>query len=352
MRPYTFLHCGPEDYAAELRTDARTGFTAPQRFLSARWCFDGRGRRLFRLLTAGPGDHLVNNETTLISRSAQQIADLTDVRHFIHIGSTSWWHTDPLVRELRRRGLSGIAVCDTPHGSLDWHMPSVVYGDRGVQAHHLIAALPGMVPPLPGSRGRLLSVPSIMLATLQPLERVRLFTGLRRRCRPGDRLLLAAPTRGALPAMARMFDTDAGAEFNRNALNVVNHTLDCEVDATDGTFQHRVTLRTDGTRLDLSLRSRGFTRLELRTLGFHSDLAPGDELRTLRLSSLAPEELAVELAETGFAPVRHWTDPHETVTATLAEPVASPHVPTQETGQSIEGARPVRNRFHDIDGGG
>lgn len=157
-------------------------------------------------------------------------------------------------------------------------------------------------------------------ATLDADERHRLLSRVRQGCQTGDHLLVAAPLPSATAANLDVFD-DAdglGAEFNRNVLNVVNHTLDADLTGT--AFEHVVTAP-GADRIELRLRARVGLRLELRTLGFHIDVTAGRELRTFRLFGLEPAELRLELERTGFTVTELRHDPGELVTLALAEVV-------------------------------
>lgn len=321
MKPFTLVHCDHIQYAAELRADARGGFTSPTRRLSPRWCFDGRGRALFHRLSSQPGHHPLAAESAILAAHATEIAESTRARHIIHIGPFELSRITSLVQQLiALTTLHSISFCDTPHGRLDQEITALDTLGHQIETYHVISALPTMVPPLPGRQGRLIACPASVFTALSTMDRFRLLSGLRKRCDHGDRLLISAPLPGALAGHTGFFTDDAGdgAEFNRNVLNVINHTLD--TDATASAFDHVVAYVPDGDRIELRLRSRAVQRWELRTLGFHIDLPPGEEVRTYSLSGMAHDVVAAELAEAGFQVERTWSD-GELIGLSMAEAV-------------------------------
>jgi L-histidine N-alpha-methyltransferase len=317
VKPYIFVHCDQSDYSASLRADARTGLTGFPPWLPSRWCFDGHGRHLFDFLAEAPGAHVWDAEAIALSEYAAAIAAATAARQLVYLGPLSRWRLDSLADKMFGSGrLDGVAVCDCPNGdNADLESPIPASVPR-VERHHLVSDLPGAVPPLPGTR-RLIVCPTVTFATVDSRDRHRLLTGLRKRCAIGDTLLVGAPL-PRVPAGQRGFYADA-ERFNKNVLNVVNHTLDSDV--SEEAFDHAVGYHERHDRLELRLRARTDVRVELRTLGFHIDLAGGQPLRTFILCGLSPERVAAELREAGFSVRKRWGASDDMVGLYLADAV-------------------------------
>ncbi|ADD45433.1 conserved hypothetical protein [Stackebrandtia nassauensis DSM 44728] len=314
MKPYVLIHCDYSEYTAALRADARSGLFGQDLSLPSRWCFDGRGRRLFGRLAAGSHSRLFRAEAEVLTDCATEFAEYTRARHLIQLGPAGSVPPLLLADSLIAAGkLTAVSSLDTPHAEV----PEYPAGFPRLDLRHVIADALRRLPELPDPP-RLIHCPAAGFATLDRGERLRLLTLLRDRCEPGDHLLVAAPLAEVPGGSAEFFDDPAGlgAEFNRNVLNVVNHTLDADVTCT--AFEHVVsTPRPD--RLELRLRARVGLRIELRTLGFHIDVDQGRELRTFRLFGLSAETLSAELERTGFTVTESRHDRRELVTLALAE---------------------------------
>lgn len=299
-----------------LRSDARVGLAENKRRLCARWCFDGYGRRLYSRLAAQPGDHLLAVERRLLAEAAPRVGAAARSRTFVHIGPRVPGWADPLVDALAGT-LSAVVVCDTPHGAPDPELTDLTDGRRQIDAYGVLAALPESPPALPGPKRRLVSLPLATFAVLEPPQRRRLLTCLRKRMSPGvDHLLVAAPLPGALSRQKPLFVSETAAEFNRNVLNVVNHTLDAGADTS--AFDHVVHVDSSGDRLELRLRASFRMTLELWSLGFRIDVAAGSQLHTFALTAVDADVLDRELRESGFSTTRRRRDDEQTLSLTLA----------------------------------
>lgn len=310
MKPHILIHCVPEDYSAALRSDAREGLTGQHKRLSSRWCLDGRGRRLFERLTSG-GDYLLGvAERALLSRVAAEVLRVSRPHTVIHIGSIGLSRAQPLWRVLRSViPTPTIAVCDTPHASLERTLWPLSTELPTADWYGLVCEVPTEVaaPPIDGRR--LFTCLGENFGALLPSERLRLLTSIRRHSQPGDQLLLTAPLR-AFDALTDLTDgqADDATEFNRNVLYVLNHLLD--TDCTETAFEH--SLARVGRRTEFRLRARNDIRLPLLTLGFHIELAATEEIATFGLTDLPTEVVAAELTRTGFALDDTWIgDSHE-----------------------------------------
>ncbi|MGH8875928.1 MAG: L-histidine N(alpha)-methyltransferase [Stackebrandtia sp.] len=315
MKPYVLIHCGYNEYTASLRSDARFGLSGQTPALPSRWCFDGRGRRLFARLAAGLQPQLFRAEADALTDHAAEFAELAGARHVVQLGPREALPPQVLADAVRETGrLTAVSNLDTPHAEVE----EFGFGFGNVDVRHVVTDPAGPLPDLAESQ-RLIHCPIPGFATLDTNERQRLLLRLRRACEPGDHLLVAAPLPGVPGRHRDFFDDEAGlgAEFNRNVCNVINHTLDGDV--TETAFDHVVGYVADDDRLELRLRARVGLRIVLRTLGFHVDLSTGAELRTLRLFGLSTRALTSELGRAGFGNVVLRHDPKEFTTLALAE---------------------------------
>lgn len=316
MDPYVLIHCDFGEYAAVLRSDARAGLFGPRLALPSRWCFDGRGRRLYERLAHTATSGLLRAETAALRGAAEEFAALTSARHLIRVGPDGAVPPLLLAEALSATGnLAAVSTMDTPHAQ----SPRYPVDYELVDLRHVLTDGLTRFPPLPDGP-RLVHLTVAGFATLDAGERAVLLAALRRTCEPGDHLLVATPEAGVLATHGDLFDDPRGlgATFNRNVLNVLNHTLDADV--TDTAFEHEcVVPRPD--RLELRLRARTGLRVELGTLGFHVDVTAGREVRTLRLFGLTTEELRQESRRAGFAVTALRHDPDRLVNLVLAEVV-------------------------------
>ena len=96
------------------------------------------------------------------------------------------------------------------------------------------------------------------------------------------------------------YDDAAGltAEFNRNALHVVNHELGADFEPDR--FEH--VARWDGAAqwMDIRLRSTVAQRVHVAALGLDVDFAAGEEMRTEISAKFTVSGLEREMEDAGF----------------------------------------------------
>lgn len=314
MKPHFLTHCVPEDYSSALRADGRLGLTGGRKTLSARWCFDGRGRRLFERATSG-GDYLLGvAEARLLGDLAEAIVGRSPLSTIVHVGSIGLTRARPLW--IRLGGAATVAVCDTPHAplrdvvtTLSTHLPLLEW-------YGIVTELPNRIARPPGSGHALICCLGETYSCLDAPGRQRFLRALRRQCRPGDRLLLTTTSdaTGILAALSAERGA-AVAEFNHNVLYVMNHLLD--TDCVDTVFEHVLT--TSGGRAEFGLRAKTPVRLPLRMLGFHIDLAAGEHIATFGLADLPQPTVEAELRDSGFSVDSSWRAEAADVFLHLAE---------------------------------
>lgn len=313
MQPHFLTHCLPEDYAAALRTDARTGLTLPDKTLTPRWCFDQRGRHLFERATAGGAYRLGMAEGQLLHDLAETIIALTQPHTIVHIGSMGLMRATPLWGHMP--GPATLTVCDTPHAPLPQLITPLSTRHPRLEWYGVVCELPNRIAISPRAGRAVVTCLGETYSSLDTPQRRRFLRTLRRHCLPGDRILLTTTTEA--DTILRGLSTENNqdlTEFNRNVLHMMNHLLD--TDGVDAAFDHVLTTSND--RASLGLRARRTVRLPLRMLGFHIDINAGEHITTFGLSNTPQQTVHTELDNSGFTLESSWHAEHANVTLHLA----------------------------------
>ncbi len=318
------IHLDEHDIDRELRHDVRTGLTAAPKWLPPKWFYDAYGSEVFERITRLPEYYPTRTERAILTARADAIADLTETKTLVELGSGSSEKTRLLLDALRRRGtlgtfvpldVSAAALCDAVAALADDYPDLTV---RGV-----VADLTRHLRHLPEGDNRTVAFLGGTIGNLVPGERAAFLGGLRSVLRPGEWLLLGTDLVKDPAVVVPAYDDAAGvtADFNRNVLRVVNRRLgaDFDVDA----FDHVALWDADQEWIEMRLRARGAQRVRIAGLGLVVEFADGEELRTEISAKFRRAGLAAELDRAGFTLCHWWTDPQELFAVSLAR-VAAP----------------------------
>ena len=158
------------------------------------------------------------------------------------------------------------------------------------------------------------------IGNLDPIERRRFLMDLDASMDHDEWLLLGTDLVKDPARLVAAYDDASGvtAEFNRNALRVLNRELDADFDA-DG-FDHVARWNAEASWIEMRLRARRPQHVRVEALDLTVDIAAGEELFTEISSKFTPDGLREELWQAGFVVEAAWTDPDGDFLLTLAHP--------------------------------
>jgi L-histidine N-alpha-methyltransferase len=96
------------------------------------------------------------------------------------------------------------------------------------------------------------------------------------------------------------------AEFNRNALRVLNRELDGDFDPD--AFDHVAFYDEREEWIEMRLRARSAQSVRIEGADLDLELAAGEDIRTEISAKFTPERIERELAAAGFRLDELWTD--------------------------------------------
>jgi L-histidine N-alpha-methyltransferase len=323
--PELEIHLDDADQAAQLRADARSGLTATPKWLPPKWFYDARGSELFEDITRLPEYYPTRAEREILADRAGEIAALTGAHTLVELGSGSSEKTRLLLDALRSQGtlntfvpldVSATALADAV-AVLGGEYPGLhiqgVVGDFNRHLKHL--------PATTGDAARLVLFLGGTVGNLPPPDRSRFFAELRSTLEPGEWLLLGADLVKDPAVLVPAYDDAAGvtAEFNRNVLHVLNRELGADFDVE--AFAHVARWDPEQEWIEMRLRATRAMTVRVAALDLTIGFAAGEDLRTEVSAKFRREGLADELAATGFAIRRWWTDAAGRFSLSLAEAV-------------------------------
>jgi L-histidine N-alpha-methyltransferase len=139
---------------------------------------------------------------------------------------------------------------------------------------------------------------------------------------PGDRLLLGTDLVKDVSILEAAYDDSAGvtAEFNRNALRVVNRELGADFEVER--FEHRAFFDERESWIEMRLCSLDPAVVRIPGAGLEIALERGEEIRTEISAKFTPARVEHELGQAGLGLERFWTDDAGLFGLSLSSPAA------------------------------
>ncbi|MEU5899409.1 MULTISPECIES: L-histidine N(alpha)-methyltransferase [Streptomyces] len=307
MSPFLLTRTLPEDATgAALRADVLQGLTRTPKTLPPKWFYDARGSALFEEITTLPEYYPTRAEREILVARADRIAEITQARTLIELGSGSSEKTRHLIDAMAY--LRTYVPVDVSESALTGAANTLLAQRPSLDVHALIADFTrGLA--LPGTPGpRLVAFLGGTIGNLLPAERAAFLASVHDLLSPGDALLLGTDLVKDESALVSAYDDGTGvtAAFNKNVLTVINRELagDFDPDA----FEHVAVWDREHEWIEMRLRSTADQTVKIHALDLAVDFAAGEEMRTEISAKFREDGVRAELAAAGLELAHWWTD--------------------------------------------
>jgi len=313
----------PEERALTLREEVRLGLTSTPKELPPKWFYDARGSELFDAITRLPEYYLTRAERAILARRADEIAELTEARTLIELGSGTSDKTRLLLDALAPRLFVPVDVSETTlqvsAGRLARDCPALDVGA-------VVGDFERHLPLLPADEPSLLAFLGSTIGNLPPTQRTLFLNDVAASLGDGDFFLLGADLVKSPTRLVAAYDDAAGVtrEFNLNVLRVLNGELGGDFDVT--AFEHVARWNAEAEWMEMFLRSARRQTVRLEALELEVEFDAGELMRTEISAKFHPRRLAAELEAVGLAVERRWTDDAGDFAVLLARPTSHSHV--------------------------
>jgi L-histidine N-alpha-methyltransferase len=281
----------------------REGLSRPLKELPPKLFYDSAGSELFDLITELPEYYPTRCEREILERRAREI--VRDVKELVELGSGSATKTRVL---LETGAIARYVPVDVSESVVERCATELRATYPGLAVHGLIGDFGRDLVHLPPGERRLFAFLGGTIGNLHPPERAEFLSMLRGLMGPGDRLLLGTDLVKDAAVLEAAYDDAAGvtAEFNRNALRVLNRELGS--DFPPERFEHVAFFNEDEAWIEMRLRSLDERTVRVPGAGIEIELKAGEEIRTEISAKFTPERIEDELGAAGLRPEELWTD--------------------------------------------
>jgi L-histidine N-alpha-methyltransferase len=318
------VHLEPDAMTRALEDDARTGLTAPVKWLPPKWFYDERGSELFDLITRLPEYYPTRTERAILVERAPEIALRSRADTLVELGSGTSEKTRLILDALEDAGtLRRFVPFDVSEETLRGAAASIARDYAGCEVHAVVGDFEHHLSQIPTGGRRVVAFLGSTIGNLAPEARAKFLAEVASTLGPDDGFLLGTDLVKDVERLVRAYDDAQGvtAEFNRNVLRVLNRELgaDFDVDA----FTHVAKWDPDEEWIEMRLRADGAQHVTISRLELDVDFADGEELRTEISAKFRRDGVERELAAVGLDVAEWWTDPGSDFALSLSFPRVS-----------------------------
>jgi len=300
----------------------RAGLSAEPKRLPPKYFYDARGSELFEEITRLPEYYPTRAERSILEQRADDIAVASAADTLVELGSGSSQKTRLLLDGLARTGtLRRYIPVDVSSTALEEAMKSLSVDYPELRLHGMVGDFERHLGLIPSGGRRMVAFLGGTIGNLTAEERARFLTSVRSGLRPGDSFLLGTDLVKEPGRLVRAYDDLAGvtAEFNRNVLHVLNHSLNADFDVE--AFAHVALWDAEQEWVEMRLRSTRDQRVTIADLGLVVGFDRGEELRTEISAKFTRDRIEDELTAAGFSLAEWWTDPADDFALCLSRSV-------------------------------
>ena len=287
----------------DLAAEVREGLARPLKELPPKLFYDARGSELFDRITELPEYYPTRCEREILERRASEI--VTGVEELVELGSGSATKTRVI---LATGAIRRYVPVDVSESVVERCAQELRAAHPALEVHGLIGDFHRDLVHLPDGERRLFAFLGGTIGNFHPPERAEFLALLASLMEPADRLLLGTDLVKDRAELEAAYDDSAGvtAEFNRNALRVVNRELGA--DFPPERFEHVAFYNAAESWIEMRLRSLDARVVSVPAAGIEVELAAGEDIRTEISAKFTPERVEADLASAGLELRELWTD--------------------------------------------
>ena len=317
------VHLPPGGPLSGMAADVRIGLTKPFKELSPRYFYDERGSELFERITELPEYYPTRSERAILERSSAEIVEAAgNPATLIELGSGSAAKTRVLLDAMRDAdGLEAYAPVDISE-EITRDTAASIADEYGITVHGLVCDFERDLERIPLEGPRVIALLGGTIGNFEPQQRASFLARVANLLGPEDCFLLGTDLIKDRETLEAAYNDSAGvtAEFNKNALSVLNERLGADFDLD--AFEHCAFWDDENLFVDIRLRSLARQMVAFEALEMTVAFERGEEMRTEISTKFAREGLEGIYAEAGLELADWWTDPQELFGLSLARPIS------------------------------
>lgn len=270
------------------------------------WLYDERGSQLYEEITRLPEYYLPRREAEILRKRADAIAQRTEARTFVELGSGNARNTRFLLDALGTIEL--FVPLDVSTQALRTSAREIAAAYPQISVRALVGDFERDLDALPREGPRLIALLGSTIGNLHPRRRERFLKTLAGQLDERDALLLGLDLVKEPTRLESAYNDSAGVTeaFVRNALTAVNRELDATFEQQRFFYEARWSPEQEW--MDIGLRARSAHAVSIRRLDLELELERGELLRVEVSAKFRRERLEAEARSAGLSVESWWPD--------------------------------------------
>jgi L-histidine N-alpha-methyltransferase len=286
-----------------------TGLRRKPKELPTVWLYDERGSQLYEQITHLPEYYLPRREAEILRSRADAIAQRTEARTFVELGSGSARNTRFLLDALDGVGtLESFVPLDVSTQVLRASARTIAAAYPQISVRALVGDFEHDLDALPREGPRLIALLGSTIGNLHPGRRERFLTTLAGQLDERDALLLGLDLVKDPTRLESAYNDSAGVTeaFVRNALTAVNRELDATFEQRRFVYEARWSPEREW--MDIGLRARSAHGVSIGRLELELEIERGELLRVEVSAKFRRQRFEDEAGRAGLSVESWWPD--------------------------------------------
>jgi dimethylhistidine N-methyltransferase len=307
----------PADWSEHLAEETRRGLLDTPPWTPPVWFYDGRGSALFDEITRLPEYYPTRAERSILEARAGEIAAVTRADTLVELGSGTSDKTRLLLGAVAPKRF---VPFDVSEPTLREAAVAIAAEHPGLAVHAVVGDFHRHLGDIPRGGRRLVAFLGGTIGNLDPAQRARFLFDVDAMLDHGDWFLLGTDLVKDPARLVAAYDDAAGvtAEFDRNALAVMNRELGADFDVA--AYDHVAHWDAARSWIEMRLVARAPQLVRVPSLGVERRLGAGEWIRTEISAKFTVEQVRTELWGAGLVVEHQWTDDAADFLLTLARP--------------------------------
>ena len=305
----------------DLSREVRDGLTRGLKELPPKCFYDERGCELFDRITTLPEYYPTRCERSILNRYSPEIVARSGAEELVELGSGTASKTRALLYAMSGAGtLRRYVPFDVSESVVQASAVELVELYPGLRVHGVVGDFHRDLERIPEGDRRLFAFLGGTIGNLYPRERASFLARVAHQMDPEDRLLLGTDLVKDPSVLEAAYNDSAGvtADFNRNALRMLNGSLGADFDPD--AFEHVAFYDRERAWIEMRLRARGPQAVRVPDAGLELELADGEEIRTEISAKFTAELVEEELQQAELRLEEFFTDDEEMFGLAFAAP--------------------------------
>jgi len=303
------VHLATDWWRTTLEHDVRTGLSAENRAIPAKWFYDELGSQLFDEITKLEEYYPFRAEREILQTRSPEIVAASGADTLVELGSGTSEKSRVLLDAMADSGvLKRYVPFDVSEEMLRLAASDIQATYAGVEVHGIVGDFDRHIPLVPIEGTGMVAFLGSTIGNFAPAARKRFIADVAQALDSGGTFLLGTDLVKDPQRLWAAYNDAKGvtAQFNLNMFTMINRELNADFDLSQ--WEHAADWDDENEWIDIRVRSKLAQTVTVKDLDLVIDFAAGEEIHTEISAKFRLTGIAAELEAAGLEIVEQWTD--------------------------------------------